>query len=197
MNFDPIDNYHYDICRQNFKSHFDIYKDLLLNSNPSYSITGLLDEESSSLPYLDAITDSFLPPKNNSSIGDFFDAKKSSDPIDNFFGAKKQFLENSIENVLGMIYERKQILYDHSKQIDYNSSKIKSRLFEIIDFRTGINPNIDKLRGNIEKEISNFEREKRMEEISCWQDVTRLKTDLREILETWSHEKQKESLLNE
>ena len=45
-------------------------------------------------------------------------------------------------------------------------------------------------------EIAGLEKERRMEEVSCWRDITRLKSELRETLKEFNHEKEKEGLLS-
>ncbi len=60
----------------------------------------------------------------------------------------------------------------------------------------GVNPGIDRIRTNIERELLAFEREKRMEEVACWRDVCRLKSDLREVIRELEREKNRENLIS-
>ena len=53
---------------------------------------------------------------------------------------------------------------------------------------------LDKIKTSIMREIVAFEREKRMEEVACWRDVTRLRGELREIAGRYVMEKRKDRL---
>ena len=128
-------------------------------------------------------------------ITDHLTTNTSSDPLGAFLTGKKRFLAKSVEDLLGLLYEREQIKYDSLRKIDYDSAQIKARLFEIDSWRTGINPQIDKTRANIERELLAFEREKRFEEVACWRDTTRLKSELREVLREFDSEKRREAVL--
>lgn len=160
---------------------------------PSLSYLSLLPQPSDSYagpntaepPYagpLEAITHDIL-------------TKGTSDPLDHFFTGKRQFLAKSIEEVLGLIYEREQIKYDNIRKADYDSSKLKTRLFAIDSWRTGVDPQLDRTRSQIDGELMGLEREKRLEEVACWRDITRLKSELRETLQEFNQEKRREALL--
>ena len=72
-----------------------------------------------------------------------------------------------------------------------------SRLFPLYQFHVGLNPNVDRMRSNIDKELIGLEREKRMEEVACWRDISRLRGELREIMGEYAQEKRKDGLLGE
>lgn len=97
------------------------------------------------------------------------------DPLREYLEGKKRFLSRGIEDVLGLIQERVKIKYDLLRQIDYDSCKMQSRLFALYHFQLGLNPNVDRMRSNIDKEQVGLEREKRMEEVACWRDLSRLR----------------------
>ena len=122
---------------------------------------------------------------------------KSADSIDGLFGAKREFAGRCVSDIVGLIYEREQLKYDHLRKIVYEACSVETRLLQVHYVRPGINKDIDRLRESIEKELTNFEREKRMEEVACWRDVVRLKTELREAMREWTHEKQKQQLLSD
>jgi hypothetical protein len=56
---------------------------------------------------------------------------------------------------------------------------------------------MERVRIGIEHEILETDSEKRREEVECWRDVTRIKTDLRDALREFSQEKQKGALLGD
>lgn len=124
-----------------------------------------------------------------------FSTQGQTDPLGEFFTGKRQFLAKSVEDILGSIYERETLRDGNLRHIDYESAQQKSRLFQIDDWRAGLNPNLDKTRSNIERELIGFEREKRFEQVACWRDIVRLKGDLREALHEFQKEKSKDALL--
>ena len=146
-----------------------------------------------------------IPPSSNDLyLQDFFgywlsprDRGPDPDPIREFMESKKRFLSRGIEDVLGLIHERVTIKYDLLHQIDYDSCKMHSRLFPLYHFHIGLNPNVDRMRSNIDKELIGLEREKRMEEVACWRDISRLRGELREIMGEYAQEKRKDGLLGE
>ena len=95
-----------------------------------------------------------------------------------------------------MIYEREYLRDTNCYRIDRDSCYISQKLYEIYYIPLGLNPNIDKLRSNLEREMIAFEREKRMESVACWRDITRLKNDLREVMREFSQENRKGYLLS-
>ena len=134
--------------------------------------------------HLDAITDSF-------------GVKPSQDPLDTFFSAKRTFLGKSVEDILGSIYERVSLKYENLHQLEYQSIRLGTRLLELNNCNWGMNPQIERVRINLEREILSTDTEKRTEEVECWRDVTRLKTELRETLREFSQEKQKSALIGD
>ena len=122
---------------------------------------------------------------------------KWSDPLGAFLGAKKEFLGKSIADLLREIEVREKMRDDHLHRIDYESCSFQTRIYELDFWQRGMNPIADRVRTSLEKEMSGLEKEKRMEEISCWRDVSHLKTDLREVMQEWAMEKRKDLLLSE
>jgi hypothetical protein len=81
--------------------------------------------------------------------------------------------------------------YDSFRAMDYEAAGIKTKLFEIDNLRTGLNPQIERVRQNIVKELHALESEKRRETVECWRDITRLKGELREVMREFGQEKRK------
>ena len=125
------------------------------------------------------------------------DAPPSADPLDGFFAGKRDAIAGGVEDVLGLIYEREQLKYENLFKIDCDSCKVQGRLLPLEYWRPGINSEIDKVRTNIERELISLEREKRMEEVACWRDVARLRSELREVLQDFSRERARESLVSD
>ena len=119
-----------------------------------------------------------------------------NDPLDAFLSGKKEFMEKSAVDILQSIQERENIKKENLDKIQYDSSLTKGRLYEIEHWQTGKFSNIDRIRSSIHKELSDFEREKRFEEVACWRDTIRLKTELREVMKELEGEKRRETLLS-
>jgi hypothetical protein len=102
-----------------------------------------------------------------------------NDPLGRFLAGKREFLEKSVQDILGQITERQEIKYDNLKQIDYDWCYATTRLYEIEHWATGLSSNIDRIRTTIHKELTNFQRERRLEEVACWRDTVRLRSELR------------------
>jgi hypothetical protein len=139
----------------------------------------------------ESLSSSFLP---SSPIGALTEGA-AHEPLGDFLTGKRKFLTKSVKDALGLIYERERLKDSNLHQIDYSSMQMKERLFEIEDWRAGTNSQIDKVRANIDRELLSFEREKRFEEVACWRDVTRLKSELREMLGDLDRETRRERLL--
>ena len=139
---------------------------------------------SGSSSHLDALTDSLT-------------TKPSQDPLDTFFSAKRTFLGKTVEDILGSMYERVSLKYENLHQLDYQAVQLKTRLMDLQQWRWGLNPQMERVRIGIEHEILETDSEKRREEVECWRDVTRIKTDLRDALREFSQEKQKGALLGD
>ena len=149
----------------------DIYAPL-----PPYSPLGSLET------HVDAMTREFTVPPQQ----DYMAA---------FFGGKQAFLGKSVEDIVGLIYERETMNYDSFRAMDYQAAGIKTKLFEIDNLRAGLNPQIERVRQNIVKELHILESDKRRETVECWRDITRLKGELREVMREFGQEKRKAALL--
>jgi hypothetical protein len=131
-----------------------------------------------------------LDPRDKASL------ENKIDPLESFFAGKKNFLVKSAREILGLIYEREQLKYENLHRIDYDECHTKTRLFEIDHWHPEVNPGINRIRANIERELLACEHEKRMEEVACWRDVCRLKSDLREVVRELEREKNRENLIS-
>jgi len=133
---------------------------------------------------LEVITDNFFP-------------SRPHDPLGPFLAAKREFWAKSVEDILGLISKRERIKYDNMHKIDYESCYMKTRLYELDHWRRGFDPQVERTRVQIEREMSSLEREKRFEEVACWRDTTRLRGELREALRELGQEERKAALLSD
>jgi len=148
-------------------------------------------------------SDSYAAPETQDNVYSHIDAlvegvsgSQQTDPLERFMSARKRFLGRSVQDILGLIYERESIKYENDHRILYESAQVGSHLLNLGDWNIGTFKDIDKTRSQLEKEIANLEKERRMEEVSCWRDITRLKSELRETLKEFNHEKDKEGFLS-
>jgi len=148
-------------------------------------------------PFRERLKSDETEPKDLEGLSDGLSLAKWTDPLGAFLGAKKEFLGKSIADLLREIEVREKMRDDHLHQIDYESCSFQTRIYELDFWQRGMNPIADRVRTSLEKEMSGLEKEKRMEEISCWRDVSHLKTDLREVMQEWAMEKRKDLLLSE
>ena len=96
-------------------------------------------------------------------------------------GSKKEVLTNTAKGVLEQIYERLAIKDQNLYEIDNRIGRANSVLSQLDVFELGALPVIDKRKASFEKELILFEQEKRFEQVACWQDISRLKTQLLEV----------------
>ena len=146
-----------------------------------------------------AASDSYVPPISDGvleALTHNITATPARDPIDAFFTAKKTFAARSVEDILTSLYERETLKYDNLRDIDYQSTTLRTRLFELQRWRLGLNPQMERVRFQVEQELTGLEGEKRKEHVECWRDVTRLKGDLRDALREFGQEQRKTDLLN-
>jgi len=123
--------------------------------------------------------------------------QENSDPLGGLFAGRKEFLSKSVEDILGLIDEREQIRYGNLRQIDYESLKTNSRLLEFKKWQHGLNPQFEKTRSDLERNLIGFEHEKRMEQVASWRDITRLRSELREVMGEVAREKNRQTLLSD
>ena len=58
---------------------------------------------------------------------------------------------------------------------------LKCKLFELYTWELGRSRNVEKRRSSLEQQLDALKQEKRQEQVHCWQDIARLRTELR----TW------------
>lgn len=116
-------------------------------------------------------------------------------PLTQFFTRKRAFAAKSVQEIVGLIYQREALKYDTIRAIDYQSCGIGTKLLETPDWRTGLDPRLDRTRGQLEGQLIALEQEKRREQIASWRDITRLKLELNEHLKEFNQEQHKAALL--
>ena len=140
--------------------------------------------------------ESFIPDPYKLIFGPLDIPTHPKDPLDMFFDSKRKILSKSVDDVVGLIYEREKIKIDNLAKIDYDSCSVKTKIFAFDHWPPETNQTVERKRAAFEKELLNLEREKRMEEVNCWRDVTRLKGDLREMMGKVEEEKRRQTIIN-
>jgi cyclopropane fatty-acyl-phospholipid synthase-like methyltransferase len=74
---------------------------------------------------------------------------------------------------------------EFDKELDYQLSRAALSLSEFRHWGLGYNTGVDVKRNMLEKQLTDFRKEKRKTELQCWEDIISLKKDLRKILEEY------------
>jgi hypothetical protein len=88
----------------------------------------------------------------------------------------------SFYDITALIDERKKLKEQNLYQIAQGECEVLTRMHRLDDWLEGINPGVDKRRSGLEKDLLDFGRQKRTEEVSAWKDVLMLKKDLGKLL---------------
>ena len=118
-----------------------------------------------------------------------------TDPVQSALDDKVAFSERLVGDLIGMIQKREELRDGHITNIDGESCHAMGRVFGVEQWHPAMNRDADKVRANAEKEISGLEREKRMEEIACWRDTSRLRMELHEKAREWLGERRRQSFV--
>ena len=155
-----------------------------LVSAPAGSGSSVLPEQEAghTLGPLDAVVDTFTRPE-------------PADPGAWFLQSRGRSLARGIEGVLGAIYERERLKDQNLAGIDADMAEVKEKLARLSVWYLSQNPQVDRVRANMEREVLGLEREKRFEAVACWRDVVRLRAELYESLGHFEREEAKAALL--
>jgi len=122
-------------------------------------------------------------------------SKCTYDPLDSFLKSRQINLSKSAEDLTKLIDQRKKIKERNLYKISLGECEINSKLHNLENWYLGVNPVVDKRRAIFEKEILDFEKQKRMEETAAWKDILSLKSDLRQVIQDLYKEQSKQNLL--
>jgi len=123
-------------------------------------------------------------------------SKGAFDPLESFLQARQYNLSKSAEDLTKLIDQREKIKERNLYKISLGECNINSKLLNLENWYLGVNPVIDKRRAIFEKELLDFEKQKRMEETAAWKDILSLKGDLRQVVQDLYKEQSKQSLLH-
>jgi len=118
------------------------------------------------------------------------------DPLGKILSGKREFLNKSIEEIITLIKEREQLRDRNIYKIDIDICKINTVMLNLPGQRYSIDVDTDTINDTLQKQVMTLNKEKRAEEVACWRDITRLKSDLKDSLKELAQEKRKQSLLS-
>ena len=121
---------------------------------------------------------------------------KSKDPLDNFFQAKRVNLARSLEEISDLIDHRERIKERNLYAIALGECELLTKLHNLELWYLGTDPVIDKRKAVLERELLEFDRQKRMEETAAWKDVLTLKGELRGITQDLYKEQSKQNIFS-
>lgn len=105
------------------------------------------------------------------------------DPARAILGEKTDLGRMSVGSLVYQIIERQQIKEENLARILNQEVEIDSQLMRLSatdpDYVGG---SIDRMQSGLSSELTRLEQQKRMEEVECWRDVSRLKEQLVEAL---------------
>lgn len=102
-----------------------------------------------------------------------------------FFTYKVKDLREAIDHIKKEISVRFEMKKEFDKELDYQLSKAAFSLSEFKRWGLGYNTGVDVKRNMLEKQLTDFRREKRRTELQCWEDIISLRKDLRNTLEEY------------
>ena len=118
------------------------------------------------------------------------------DPLAELLSSKRRFLYKSLEEIVELIEEREQFKDSALYQIDKDICEVRTKMLNLPHEKYVLIPEINKVYNLFQQQVFALYKEKRAEEVSCWRDVIRLKSDLRESDKELEQEKRKQSLLS-
>ncbi|MCG2661322.1 MAG: hypothetical protein L6437_13880 [Kiritimatiellae bacterium] len=121
---------------------------------------------------------------------------KDLDPITGMFKEKAHFGRAVIEDVITDMALRYKMMNRAILTLDYQICAVDSEIMELPNFQIGFSKDLDKLKTALEKTVMDMDQQKHEERIAGWKDITRLKTDLLEVLKDYVATQASASFLN-
>ena len=121
---------------------------------------------------------------------------ENRDPIVGMFREKTHFGRAVIEDVLTDMSTRYDMMNRAVQTLDYQICAVDSAILQLPYFQAGIDKDLDKLKMTLEAKAMDFEQQKMEERVDGWKDITRLKTDLFEVLKEYAGNQASSSFLN-
>jgi len=111
--------------------------------------------------------------------------KREPKEFADFFTYKIKDLRENIDHIKKEISVRFKMKKEFDKELNYQLSKAAFSLSEFKRWGLGYNTGVDVKRNMLEKQLTDFRREKRRTELQCWEDIISLRKDLRDVFEEY------------
>ena len=121
---------------------------------------------------------------------------KGLDPISGMFHEKAHFGRSVIEDVVTDMALRYEMMNRAITTLENQICAVDSEVMQLPYFQLGFNKDLDRLKTTLEAKAMDFEQQKLEERVSGWKDITRLKTDLFEVLKDYVATQASSSFLN-
>jgi len=105
--------------------------------------------------------------------------------LSDFFTYKLQGLGETIDQINNEISTRFEMKKKFEKELDYQMCKAAFSLEQFKFWGLGYNIGVDVKRNMLERQLTDFRKEKRIIELQGWEDIISLRKDLRKALEEY------------
>lgn len=122
---------------------------------------------------------------------------RSGDLADRFLQDKTEGLQQRIDRIQDQLETRRQLREQNIYRIDLRMMKSKSKLFECYHWAPGSNQMIERRKSDLQKQLQQMEKEKRLEQVASWRDRQMLLKELRELTDDYRAAQRRKSLLND
>jgi hypothetical protein len=120
---------------------------------------------------------------------------KKKEPLQEFLSGKRKILFQSLEDIVGLIKQREEMRDINTDQIDKEICYVHTKIMNLPRQKYSFNKDVEKTYNSMVQQSLMLYQAKRDEEINCWKDILRLKTDLRESVSELEQEKRKQNLI--
>lgn len=121
---------------------------------------------------------------------------RGSDTIDDLLASKLEGLHQNIQHIRYQLDNREKLKKQNIYDIDKEMMKSKTELFECENWMPGSNSLIERRRTDLEKQLQQMQKEKRLEQVASWRDQQRLLKDLRDIVDDYRNAFRRKSLVS-
>ena len=111
--------------------------------------------------------------------------EKGKKGFTDFFTYKIKDLRETIDQIEKEISCRFEMKKAFDKELDYQIGRAAFSLGEFKFWGLGYNTGVDVKRNMLEKQLVDFRKEKRNNELKFWEDLVRLRKDLRKVTEEY------------
>lgn len=111
---------------------------------------------------------------------------KDMDPVTGLFESKTFFGKARIESVLNEMGTRYKLMNENLRGLDYQICEADSMIDRLPPHAPGMSKDLDRTRTALEDSVRRLEQEKMREKVTAWKDISRLKSDLHDVMEQYT-----------